>query len=153
MDNKPQVRKGEKCPTCGRYYDRHVSVDGMILKNDQVLMILRNAGEETGKWALIGGYVEWNETVEEAILREVKEEVGITVNVKKLFGVYSDPKRSPNGEQTITIVFILETENEDFKLQYEEVKKVQWFPLSHLSENIAFDHREMIEEYKKTIQA
>lgn len=149
MDNNIKVKKGEKCPTCQSYYDRTVSVDGLIVSDNKILLILRNAGQEIGKWALIGGIVDWNETVEEAMLREVKEEIGVNIKIVKLLGVYSDPTRDPNNTQTIALAYLLKLHDENFKLQKEEIKDVKWYPLNELPENMAFDHRKIIEDYIK----
>jgi 8-oxo-dGTP diphosphatase len=144
------VKKGEKCFTCGRYFDRHAVVDGLIVKDRMVLLELRNHEPDKGKWALVGGFVDWDETTEEAVIREVKEEIGVDAEVTRLFGVYSDPDRDNNRNiQNVAIVYLLRLLSEDFIINPEEVQEVRWFPLEDLSKNIAFDHQKVIEDYKK----
>ena len=145
MDMK--VKKGEKCFECDRYYDRHIVVDALILKDKKVLMILRNKPQHKGYWALIGGYINWDETVEQAVEREVKEEIGVKVRIKDVHGVYSNPDRDPDGVQNVDISFLCEIDDENFIIDPVEVADVRWFSLDNLPEKIAFDHRKIIVDY------
>lgn len=147
MEKRVKIRKGELCSRCGRYYDRHVACDGLIIEDGKVLLMLRGQENHKGRWALIGGYLDWDETVEEAVVREVKEEIGVDAEVVKLFGVYSDPKRDPGNLQNVAIVFILRLIAHDFKIKKEEVLELHWFPFDKLPAKMAFDHRKIIEDY------
>ena len=149
MHRKQTVKKGDLCPTCGRYYDRHIACDGLIVEDGKVLLILRGHNSHKGRWAMIGGYLDWDETVEEAVVREVKEEIGVDTEIIKLFGVYSDPKRDPGDLQNVAIVFILKLLTREFILKKDEVLDLHWFPLNDLPEKMAFDHRRIIEDYIK----
>lgn len=71
---------------------------------ERVLLIKRKNEPFQGKWALPGGFVEYGETVENAAVREAKEEVGIDVELEGLLGVYSDPGRDPRGH-FVSVVF------------------------------------------------
>ncbi len=145
-----QIKKGEKCPTCQRYYDRHAVVDALIVHDGKVLLELRNHEPDKGKWAFMGGYVDWDESTEQAIMREVKEEIGIETEVIGLFGVYSDPDRDHDRNiQNVAIVYLIKPLSYMFVLNPVEVKEVRWFSLDNLPDNIAFDHRRIIEDYKK----
>src|SRR6266480_5864499 len=83
------------CPHCGRYNNRAVTIDAVITKNDKVLLIKRGAEPFKDYWALPGGHVDWDETIEDAVKREVQEELGVEVTALKQIGIYSDPKRHP----------------------------------------------------------
>lgn len=146
MSDNSIIQRGQLCPDCGRYYDRHVVVDGLIVDKNKILLELRNHEPDKGIWALVGGFVDWNETSEQAILREVKEEIGIAVEIIKLLDVYSDPERD-HGLQNVAIAYLLKPLNTDFILKEDEVKEVKWFNFNNLPDNVAFDHRKMIEDY------
>ncbi|RLF87536.1 NUDIX hydrolase, partial [Thermococci archaeon] len=95
-------------------------------------------------WALPGGFVEYGEKVENAAVREAKEETGLDVELLKLIGVYSDPNRDPRGH-TVTIAFLArgkgrvkggDDASEARVFKFEEVKNLK----------LAFDHKEIIED-------
>jgi len=124
-----------------------LTVDGIIIENQKVLLIKRATEPFIDYWALPGGFVELNETTERAVEREIEEETGLTAKTKKVVGVYSKPGRDPRGH-TITIAYLLETIKGTAKAT-EEAREVKYFDLDNLPENIAFDHREIIEDAKK----
>ena len=82
-----------------------LTVDAIIPYQGKIVVIRRKNEPFKGYYALPGGIVEYGETVEEAVLREVKEETGLDVKIHKLVGVYSDPKRDPRGH-FVSICFI-----------------------------------------------
>jgi len=122
-----------------------VAVDGVLIKNKKILLIKRGNEPFKNKWALPGGFVEYGERVEEAIVREFKEETGINVRIKKFFGVFSDPDRDPRGH-VISIVFLLESDDEP--RAGDDAIDAKFFDLDNLPE-LAFDHKKIIEEVMK----
>ena len=66
---------------------KHIGAYGLIIKDNKILLIKKNGGPYDGKLDLPGGTIEFNETIEEALIRELKEEVGIDVIDYKLFDV------------------------------------------------------------------
>ena len=84
-----------------------VSVDLVIELEDRPgrpVVLIRRGHPPTGH-ALPGGYIDIGETVEQAALREAREETGLAVRLGALLGVYSDPARDPRGH-TVTIVYV-----------------------------------------------
>jgi len=79
-------------------------VDVVIFEGNGVVLIRRGNEPFEGQWALPGGFVEIGETVEEAVIRETEEETGLTVQIEKLIGVYSDPDRDPRGHN-VSVAF------------------------------------------------
>ncbi len=70
----------------------------------EIILIERKFDPFKGQWAIPGGMVEIGETVEQAAVREAKEETGLDVKLDRLVGVYSDPKRDPRGH-VVSIVY------------------------------------------------
>jgi 8-oxo-dGTP diphosphatase len=96
-------------------------------------------------WALPGGFVEVGETLEQALLREVKEETGLEVEIVRQFHSYSDPNRDPRGH-TVSIVFIVRAYGKPHESS-PEARKIELFHQMNLPENICFDHRDILMDY------
>ncbi|RLI05849.1 NUDIX hydrolase [Candidatus Bathyarchaeota archaeon] len=101
----------------------------LIEQNGKILLIKRKYEPGTGKWALPGGLVEFGETVEEAAIREAKEETGLNIKIKKLLGVYNLITRikSTKSERQYAIV-CFQCVPKSFKLRpNHEVADIGWF--------------------------
>ena len=131
------------------YKTPKLTVDGIILDNNKVLLIKRKNAPFKGKWALPGGFVDYNEKVEDAIIREIKEETGVNVDIKELIGVYSDPKRDPRGH-TVSVVFLLEIISGKIK-GGDDACDAKFFDLKKLPE-LSFDHDKIIFDAKRRIE-
>ncbi|MEM0078199.1 MAG: NUDIX domain-containing protein, partial [Thermoplasmata archaeon] len=116
-----------------------LAVDGIIEEYGKVLLIKRRNEPFKGYYALPGGFVEYGERVEEAIKREIFEETGFEVEIKKLLGVYSSPDRDPRGH-TVSIVYILEKVGGNGRAG-DDAEKIEFFDIKKLPE-LAFDHNE-----------
>ncbi|MFX1389590.1 MAG: NUDIX domain-containing protein [Promethearchaeota archaeon] len=128
-----------------------LTVDAVILLNQQkdLVLIRRKNPPFQGVLALPGGFVDIGETVEEACTREAFEETNIKVNLIKLIGVFSDPKRDPRGH-TVTVAFLCEpkTKHENPKAK-DDAMSLEIIPLIELpSLKLAFDHMEIIRSSK-----
>ena len=66
------------------YKNPRLTVDGAVLKDNKVLLIKRKYDPFKGKWALPGGFVEYGEKVEDAVIREIYEETGLKTNINKM---------------------------------------------------------------------
>jgi len=136
-------KKQKSCPCCGRYPTRSVTIDALIVQNKKILLIKRGVTPYKDRWALPGGHVDFDETVEEAVRREVREETNLTVTSAKLLGVYSSPKRHP--KQAVAVSYIVDAKG-DAKAG-DDAENLDFFPLDDLPENLAFDHKEIIGDY------
>jgi 8-oxo-dGTP diphosphatase len=123
-------------------------VDGLIIERGRVLLEKRNHYPFAGCWVLPGGHVDYGETVEKAVIRDMKEELDILVIIEKLFGVYSDPKRDPRYH-TVSMVFLLKKVKGKIKIDRES-SDFKFFSLKKLPRKIGFDHRQIINDFKKT---
>ena len=130
-----------------------VTVDIAVLKKDDdgygILLIKRKNDPFAGRWALPGGFVDMDETVEVAASRELFEETNMLgINLKQ-FRVFSELDRDPRG-RTISVVFIGFLTDQQEVIAKDDAKEVCWYNLNELPE-LAFDHGEIIEKISKTI--
>lgn len=125
------------------YKNPKLTVDGIIINDDKILLIKRKNDPFKDKWALPGGYVEYGETVENAVVREIHEETNLSVEIKELLGVYSSPDRDPRGH-TVTITFILNVKGGDIK-GGDDAVDAKFFKIQDLPD-LSFDHDKIIED-------
>ncbi len=131
---------------------RHAVVDALIIRDDEILLTKRAASlHGAGLWALPGGFVERDETVAEAVMREVLEETGYTSEVKELVTVLDSPERRGEDRQNISFVFLVDLISQVQDSDDNEIVDMEWWPLAALPEpdNMAFDHLEIIWEWIK----
>jgi len=124
-----------------------LTVDGVIFEKGKILLVRRAIYPFQNYWVLPGGHVEYGERVEQAIKREMKEELGLSIKIKKLIGVYSNPKRDPRYH-TVSIVYLCQRTRGKIKLN-QEGSEFKFFSLKNLPRKIGFDHREIINDFKK----
>jgi 8-oxo-dGTP diphosphatase len=136
---------------CYDYPRPAVTADIIILKttntSQSVLLIERKHPPFEGMWALPGGFLEIDETLEAAALRELQEETGITGVELKQFHTFSKVNRDPR-HRTITTVFIGYTDDNIYIEAGDDAAKTQWFSMDKLPP-LAFDHGEVMEMVKK----
>ncbi len=104
---------------------------------------------EGGKWTLPGGFVDRDETVVEAALREVREESGWVCHEPELVAVVSLPDRRGDDRQNVSFLFAAEAVREAGGVD-DEVEAAQWWSLDALPDLVvvAFDHGEMIDTWR-----
>ncbi len=144
-----KIPTGTSCPHCGRYNARYMTVSIIgINKNQEVLLIKRKRDPEAGAWALPGGYVDWNETLVATGTREFKEETGMDITNLKFLGIYDDIHRDKDGRQNVDHCYSgFITADQSPQFNPDEVSDMQWFSLDALPNYLAFDHRQMVEDY------
>lgn len=127
-----------------------VTVDAVLLRlcegELQALLIKRAQAPHKGKWALPGGFINMNETLEQSIQREVAEETGVTeIRFLTRLDVYGDPGRDPRG-RVITVAFmgILPADTE--ARAGDDAAEAIWMPVESVPEKMAFDHDKMISD-------
>jgi len=140
------VLKEIPCPACGHgirtYHNPVPTVDAIIEHEGGIVLVLRR--NPPPGWALPGGFVDYGETVEQAVRREALEETGLTLADLKMFSVYSDPDRDPR-QHTITTVFTARGEG-DLRAG-DDAARVEVFALENLP-HLAFDHAHILEDYR-----
>jgi len=132
-----------------------VTADIIILKAQKekyfVLLIERKHPPFEGMWALPGGFLDMDETLEAAALRELQEETGITGVELKQFHTFSKVNRDPR-HRTITTVFIGYADDNISTEAGDDAAKVKWFSMNKLPP-LAFDHGEVMEMLKLKVDS
>lgn len=120
----------------------HPTVDVIIKYMDGIILIKRKNPPEG--WALPGGFVDYGETLENAAVREAREETGLDIKLIRQFHSYSDPVRDPR-QHTISTVFIAEASGK--AEAGDDAIEAGIFKKDNLPDKIAFDHREILNDY------
>ena len=120
-----------------------------------VLLQLR---KDNKTWATHGGSIELDERVEDAMIREIQEEIGLTVLEYELLNIYSGPEHHniyPNGDEVscIDIVYYCHKFEGEIQLQEDEVLNVQWFHRDDLPGNIGQNVRKWLNDYFNMLDA
>jgi ADP-ribose pyrophosphatase YjhB (NUDIX family) len=115
------------CPACGfiLFLDPKLVVVVVVRHDDHFLLGKRNIEPGKGLWSFFGGYVDRGEKVEEAAIREVKEETGLDVQLEALIGIYSE-RENPH----VLIVYqasIINYQMSSLTMQPEEVSELAFF--------------------------
>jgi 8-oxo-dGTP diphosphatase len=126
-----------------KYQNPALTVDAVWIRRGRVLLVLRRRAPFRGRWALPGGFVELRETVEQAVMRELREETGLSAAPRALVGVYSGPHRDPR-KPTTSIVFHMRGRGGVPKAG-DDAGEARWVPLHDVGE-LAFDHNQMIRD-------
>ena len=126
----------------------YLTIDGIIEVYDgdifQGIVLIERKNNPKGL-ALPGGFVDVGERVEEALVREMKEETGLDVSIDRILGIYSEPDRDPRFH-TATIVYVAKASGEPEG--GDDAKVASLYELTDLPlEKLVFDHRKIIEDY------
>ena len=128
----------------------YTGVDAIILNDKgEILLEKRASGMSSfpGYWCLPGGWMEWGERVEDAVKREVMEEIGVEVEVVKFVGKYFDTNTFPIKKYSrVALPHICKIISSAPKVnQIEEVEEIKWVnPKDALAMDIAYDQKDMI---------
>jgi len=112
-----------KCPACGHGAYPRISPAMMVLvKRGPAILLARNVAAPPGRMSALAGFLEAGESIEEAIHREVQEEVGLQVKDLRYFGSQSWP-----FPHSLMVAFTAEYAGGDITLHDEEIVEARWF--------------------------
>jgi len=100
-------------------------------------------------WALPGGFVDVGEALEQAAVREAREETCLDVRLQCLLGCYSDPARDPRGH-TVSAVYVAEATGTPRAA--DDARKVRCIRPEAPPENLAFDHALILADYRQYLR-
>lgn len=95
-------------------------------------------------WAIPGGFVDYGESLEEAAIREAKEETSLDIQLKSQLHTYSDPNRDPR-QHTITTVFVATAQGKP--KARDDAQEIGVFTKEEMNFPLAFDHNKILEDY------
>ncbi len=136
-----------RCPRCQTeieiFRNPIPTVDTIIEIESKGVILIKRKNPPYG-WAIPGGFVDYGESLEEAALREAKEETNLDVELVRQFHTYSDPKRDPR-HHSISTVYIAKGKGKP--QAKDDAVEIGIFNESNLPDEIAFDHRSILKDY------
>ncbi len=119
-----------------------LTVDAIIELPEGIVLIKRK--NPPPGWAFPGGFVDYGETLEDAVIREAREETGLDITLVRQFHTYSSPERD-SRHHTVSTIFIATASGTP--VAADDAKEAGVFTRDTLPEDIAFDHREILDDY------
>lgn len=134
------------CPRCGEkikdYRNPFPTVD-IIIELAAGIVLIERKNEPFG-WALPGGFVDYGESLEDAAVREAREETSLHISKLRLLGCYSDPARDPR-QHNISTVYV--AEGSGTPCAGDDAAHLEIFPLAALPSPLCFDHAKILADY------
>jgi NAD+ diphosphatase len=146
-----------KCEVCGFsfFFNTATAVAAMVFDSERRLLFIRRARQPgKGLLAMPGGFVDAGESAEEALLREIREEVGIELRDVTYFASYANLYPYDGVTyRTLDLFFMCATDNPMQARALDAVSGVEWLDPEHVSErDLAFaSMRSAIRDYKRKI--
>ena len=135
----------------------HIAVDAVVFAYQpssgiSVLLIERKYEPHQGMWALPGGFVDRDESLEEAVGRELTEETGIKINYLEQLYTFGQPHRDPR-QRVVSVAYFALVRSENFSLKARtDAQAVAWYNIQELPP-LAFDHPQIIQTAINRIRA
>ena len=143
-------KKTIQCPKCKNeieiYKNPIPTVDVIIEIETKGIVLIKRKNPPYG-WALPGGFVDYGESLEEAAVREAKEETDLEARLTRQFHTYSNPNRDPR-HHSISTVYVGKAQGTP--QAKDDAMEIGVFNESNLPDAIAFDHRSILQDYFKS---
>jgi 8-oxo-dGTP diphosphatase len=124
-----------------------LTVDAIIIHDSKIVFVRRKNAPFKGIFALPGGFVEVGETTEQSVVREALEETGLSIEIVKLLGVYSEPSRDPRGH-TVSICYL--AKGTGIPKAGSDAAEVALFAIDGIPK-LAFDHNNILDQARVDI--
>ncbi len=159
MESKSQEEASDL--TSGKTYrNPALTVDGVVLNHQvhglmgdtySILLVERGRNPFKGRYALPGGFVDYDEDIEDAIHREIEEETGLSGLPFRQFRTFGKPGRDPRGH-TVSVVYVAVIIGEPPEVVGgDDAASASWFPISRLPD-LAFDHAHILGKVLETLK-
>ncbi|MBV9574770.1 MAG: NUDIX hydrolase [Acidobacteriales bacterium] len=112
-----------------------VGVGAVIVEHDRALLVKRRHAPLADAWSIPGGALELGETIRDALVREVREETGLSVEVADLLGIFDRIIRDAKGEilyHYILIDFLCRITGGECRAR-DDAKEIRWFTLDEIT--------------------
>jgi len=141
-------QQAQTCPKCGFiFWNNPKPVTSIVISKEGKVLLVRRANEPLkGHWCLPGGFIRFEETPEEAIKRETKEEIGLEPKIGKIVGVY----RIDNDPRGIHLDIIYEGSASGEVNLSDEHDDYKYLAPESLPDKVAYKHSEAIRDWAKT---
>lgn len=125
----------------------------LLIKSRKILLQRRfNTGWEDGKYTLISGHLEGNETIKQAMIREAKEEAGIIIKSEDLHVVHTMDRKSNKDLEYIDFFLIVDKwQGKPKIIEHDKCDDMQWFSLNNLPKNTLLHIRQVVKSYSNKI--
>ena len=138
--------KKTACELCA-FENPKPTATAVVIRNQKLLVVRRAEEPFRGEWDFVGGYLSKNETPDEALRREIKEELGVNSRLTYLGAFPGTAKYKNYDFPVLSFAYLAELVG-DIKLNKEENSEISWVPISELK-TIAFDSNQKILEFVK----
>ena len=119
-----------------------------------ILLIKRDTVPFKGYWALPGGRVDPGETVEQTVVREVKEETGLDAEIVRKIGEYHEQGTKDGLEYDYyPACFLVKVVGGELEPQQGEIQEIRLFSFKDIPKNLAFVHNDMVKDFLAARQA
>jgi 8-oxo-dGTP diphosphatase len=150
MSNEVSYIQENECQVCSKYQLPTLAVDAAVInEKGEVLMIKRKGETFKGYWAFPGGRMDYGESPESGVLRELKEECNLDGEDPELIGVFGKKGRDPR-KHTVSIFYYVKVKDVSTLQAGDDAGEAKWIPVSDLQTKkyeLAFDHSELVRTF------
>jgi ADP-ribose pyrophosphatase YjhB (NUDIX family) len=147
------LKEKHTCPHCGSemtLYRNPIPTVDIIIEVDRGKIVLIKRKNDPVGWAIPGGFVDYGESLEEAAIREAREETSLDVTLIEQMHTYSQPDRDPR-QHTISTVYI--AKGRGLPQAADDAAEIGVFTQANLPSPLMFDHEEILSDYFERLKS